>query len=60
MLENDLRVRFNLVYVRANPSIWVSEVKKQAHVDAAEKDHLELLMLPVEIQCPRGLKWLIL
>lgn len=60
MLENDLRVHFNLVYVRANPPIWVSEVKKQAHVDAAEKDHLELLKLPVETQCPQGLKWLIL
>lgn len=36
MLENHLRVRFNLVYARTNPSIWVSEVKKQAHVDTEE------------------------
>lgn len=55
MLENDLRVHFNLVYVRTNPSIRVSEVKKQAHVDTEEKDRL---MLRVEIQYPLGLKWL--
>lgn len=44
MLENDLLVRFNLVYARTNLSIWVSEVKKQAHVDTDEKDQVELLM----------------